>query len=302
MREVEVPAELSRTHGMRALDGKFLVFLSETDYSGPMPVLRLFALAFGTDGAPLGSPLQIAIGERGRIDEISDGAARGVLLFAGASPSTNVKTGRLVTISVADDGISQTVFDLPQPSKRARPLFSFAKEHNVAVLGGGGVIVVDGKASLPIQGESLRFKGFGIAPQFDGSSSPGSSSPGSSSPGSSIPFYAITSFGDEGKLRYGSLSLDGTLHLDKKEFSKDAPLKPPFNPKVHWATSTGAGTVEVFSSTSPVGAALGTPVDLTATIPDLSSGVWTQMAWSGEQVLVLHSAGSTVRLALLPCT
>lgn len=284
--ETAVPANLDRALGLRALNGKYLAFLRELDFSEQEPVTHVFAIVLDPDGASTGSPLRIALGKRSTIDGISDGAAHGVLIFAGASPSTEVDTARLVRLYVEDGVISQSFRDFPDPSPGARvsPLFSFSKEHAVTVL--ESVLVVDG-VPRPIQDESTPPPpGFGIAPSFAGKSAP---------------IYAATVFAEDPKIRYGSLSLDGMRRYAVKEYSLDAPLKRPLEAHVWWGTTAGDNDVKVFGSVWPTGAPTDEGISLAAAMPDLSSGVWTQVVWSGEQALVLYSEGPTVRIAPLPC-
>ena len=274
-REIDVPAQLDRTFSVRALANHYLVFLGDTDYASPSPVKKLFAIVVGKDGAPIGKALQIDIGNRAMIDDISPGAANGVLVFAGPTPSTGVKDARLITIYVAPDGaISQSVRDYPDPAPgdRALPRFSLG-EHAVVVL--PDHVIVDGEIRDSKSDPALE--GVIVAATHTGDT---------------IPLLGLPKILDDNKRRYGTLALDGKRTFEAKV--ETGPLRAPFEDLASWFISSGESGTSV--------TAFGKTVELTFPgIPKGLMGITTNVVWTGEQALVLFVAGKSVNIAPLPC-
>jgi hypothetical protein len=275
MRELDVPADLDNIDGLRALDGNYLVFLREDDFSGGSPIVKLYALALAGDGTAMGAPLELDTGPRGMLDAVSPAAARGVLVYAGATPATNVDTLRIVTVYVAPDGkLAQATRDFPDPTPgtRAFPRYTFSAEHAAIVL--PEHLLVDGELR-PLSAEPT-IEGMLVAPAFTGDA---------------IPVLGFTSVRPDGKRRYGTIDLSGKRHFDRKEEPQSAPLRAPFENLVKFGvTGRGAGASAFV---------LGQQIPLA--FPGLSSGIDTQIIWTGDQAVVLYVAGTAVRLAPLPC-
>ena len=70
------------------------------------------------------------------------------------------------------------------------------------------------------------------------------------------------------------------------------PTARAFEALVDWIVSAHADHVSVY--------ALGK--DIALSLPGLTSEIDTQIVWTGEQAMVLYTAGSAVRLAPLPCS
>lgn len=279
---LEVPGTVS-AFGVRALDGHYLVFLDETDFSGPSPITKLFAVVTDANGKPNPSILRVAIGDRGMIDDISPAAAHGVLLWAGPTPATKIDTGRLVTISVDDAGaMTQSFVDIPDPAPgdRAHGFFSFAADHAVVMLGLRGLIS-DG-AWRPLT-KTFDPDGLVVAPAFTGNS---------------IPIIGLALGKDAKTMRYGKVTLDGAATFDAKDTLKTAKLRPPFETTVRWGTTTGDGSTQVWGRLDPGGGLFG---DTIAVPAKLSAGIRTEVVWSGDQILVLGGDGTTVSVGALPC-
>ena len=281
---VDAPARLS-SFGVRAVDGHYLVFLSETDYQGTSPVLALYAMVVDANGTPNPAVTKVAIGDRGMIDDISPGAARGVLVWAGPTPATHVDQGRLISLVVdGKGGLAQSFIEFPDPAPhdRARAFYSLGK-HTVVMIGPD--VIVDGEVKPRKDDVSYQPDGFAFAPTFDAATVP------------------VIGFGlgkDAKTLRYGTLGLDGVLQFDKAEIPKSKPLRAPFADHVSWVTITGSAGVDVLMSIDL------RDVDLaTAKLPpDLAgggAGLSSQVVWSGDQLLVFVADGGKVRVAPIPC-
>jgi len=273
--ELDVPAQLDRTYSVRVLANHYVVFLGETDYAGPAPTRKLFALVVGKDGAAIGKPLQIDIGNRAMVDDISPGAANGVLVYAGATPSTGVKDARLVTIYVAPDGaVSQSVRDYPDPvpGDRALPRFSLG-EHAVIVL--PDHVIVDGEMRASKSDPAIE--GLYVAATHTGDK---------------IPLLGLPKLLDDTKRRYGTLAIDGTRTFEAKV--ETGPLRAPFEDLASWSISSGDSGTSVTAFDKTV--ALTFPG-----IPKGLMGITTNVVWTGEQALVLFVAGKSVNIASLPC-
>lgn len=279
--ELVVPARVSPAYGVRALDGHFLIFLAATDFTGPSPIAKLYAVLTDAHGVPDPGVLRVAIGDRGMIDAVSPSAAHGVLVWAGPTPATHVTQGRLISVVVDDRGtLAQSVLDIPDPAPgdRAQAFFSFG-DHAVTVIG-TRALIVDGE--LRAQQRTFEPDGLEVAPTFTGAS---------------VPVLGLALGKDARTMRYGTLALDGAMTFGK-EVAKSAPLRPPFEERVDWMVSTGASGTQVLGVTEPTGKPFGAAI---AVPPAIASGIATQVVWSGEQVLVLAADGHTVRVAPLPC-
>ena len=279
--EVDVPAPVNSTYGVRALDGHYIVFLSASDFSAS-PILKLYALATDIDGKPTSGVLQVAIGDRGLIDEISPGAAHGVLVWAGATPATKIDKARLISLVVDDKGaLAQSFIDYPDPlpGDRVRPFFSFSSDHAV-VLAGSKALVVDGE--MKPQKSTFDPDGIELAPSFTGAT---------------VPILGL-GLGNNGKtMRYGTVALDGTLTFDAKDTLKTATPRAPFESHVTWGMSTDSNGTSVWGSASS-SAELVTSVPLP---PPLNAGILTVIEWTGEQLLVFAGDRTTMRVGALPC-
>jgi hypothetical protein len=273
-RELDVPAQVDRSWGVRALANHYLVFLGDMDYAGSSPIKRLYAVVVGKDGAPIGKPLQIAIGERGMIDDISPGAANGVLVYAGATPATNIKEARVITIHVAPDGaITQATRDFPDPTPgtRAMPRFAFSPEHAVIVL--PEHVIVDGE----IKPSKDDLDGLLVAPSFTGDK---------------VPLIGIPDLRDAAKYKKGTLGLgDGTRTYDAKVSTG---ARGDAFDRVTWSVGSSDAGVTVTSGDK-------TQKLEFPGIPGGLAGAMTDVVWSGEQALVLFTTGKAVKIAPLPC-
>jgi hypothetical protein len=274
--EIDVPAELDHVEGLRALDGNYLAFLRDNDFSGPSPIVKLYALVLASDGSAVGIPLELDTGPRGMLDAISPAAARGVLVYAGATPATKVNQLRIVTVYVAPDGkLSQAIHDYPDPTPGDRALarFTFSAEHTAILI--PEHLLVDGemRASPP----DPTIDGVYVAPSFSGAS---------------IPVFGVTGGRTDGKRRYGTIDLAGTRHFERKEEPRNAPVKAPFENLVNMSILAEGDRVSAVVNEKTIPLAF----------PELSSGIDTQLVWTGDQAMVLYVAGSAVRIAPLPCS
>jgi hypothetical protein len=273
---IEAPAR-SSSYAIRAIDGHYIVFVSDTDLSGPSPVLDLYALLTDTDGVPSAHFTKVAIGERGMIDDISPGGTRGVLVWAGPTEATHIDKGRLVSLTVdGKGGLAQSYIDFPDPAPGTRAFAFFSLgEHAVTVIGGD--VIVDGEVKARQDDKAYTPQGLVLAPTFTGSS---------------VPVLGMQ-IGREAKwLRYGTLGLDGTFHFDTTDVPKTAALKAPFEDRVSWgASDTGVdGRTEISRvEVEPV------------TLQVALRGKTPEVVWTGDRVLLVSTADGKVRTAPLPC-
>jgi hypothetical protein len=281
---VDAPARLDSTHGVRALDGYYIVFVSATDFSGSSPVMKLYALLTDADGRPSSRFTKVAIGDRGMIDDVSPGAARGVLVWAGPTPATHIDKGRLISLTVDGKGaLAQAFidFDNPAPGDRARAFFSFGDRAVVLI---GPNVIVDGAIKPRKNDASYDPDGLTFAPTFTGNA---------------VPVLGLGLGKRSGNLRYGALGLDGAFHFDKADVATTKPLHAPFEDRVGWGTSTSSSGVDVVGMID----SRGVHVHTTKVPPALAvAGLKTEVVWSGDQILVLVADGRRVRVAPLPCT
>jgi len=273
--ELDVPADLDLVEGLRALDRFYLVLLRAS------VATRMFALVVTPTGAHLGEPLQLDIGEH-RGDVVSDAAAHGVVVYAGGN-HPNERTARIITIYVSADGsISQSIRDVadPEPGTRAFPQFSFSAQHAVGVL--PEHIIVDGQLR-PSPEDPAITGGRLIAPTFVGDK---------------IQIVGFTVRGDDGKRRYGTLSLTGKRRYERMEEPRTDPPRPPFDDEVRWVVSPqdGGGVTIVAGLRGKV---MGPEIKVPW--PNITSGNETRIEWTGSQALALYAAGKKAQLAPLPC-
>ncbi|HTR54137.1 MAG TPA: hypothetical protein VMJ10_25770 [Kofleriaceae bacterium] len=281
--ELEVPAPVTG-RWIRALDHRFIVLLSTTDFSGP-PVLKLYAVVVDADGKPDPTVLQIAIGDRGMIDDVSPGGERGVSIWAGPTPATQIRDGRLVTLVVDAQGkLAQSIVDVPDPAPgdRARALFSLG-DHAVALIGDTLMFVDDKPLAQKRSGDA---EGLWLAPTFHGPT---------------IPALALSLGKKPATMQVGTVALDGTVRFDQQKLPRTGTLPAGYEDRVSWGTSSGGGeATTVWSSRDLAADAPTERVALPAAFS--SSGLGPEVVWSGEQVLVLAADRHHAQIMPLPCT
>jgi hypothetical protein len=262
---IAAPEHGSRAYEIRAIDGRYIVFVSGTDSS-------LYALLTSADGVPSAHVTKVATGERALID-ISPGGTRGVLVWAAPSPARYHDNGRLLSLTVDDKGgLAQSYIEVPDhaPGTVAFAQYSLG-EHAVVVIGPD--VIVDGEVEPRRDDPAYKPDRLVLAPTFTGSS---------------VPAFGLRN----GRLRYGALGLDGASRFETTDVPNTWELKPPFEDRVSWGESGTEldGVTEIGRAKLP-----------TVKLPVAFWHHALTVAWTGDRVLLVSTKDGKVRTAPLPC-